>query len=97
MSDQMHRCGQIHISEQRLIEMSGAEAKLAAQTARADAAEARERELVAALENTARELQAWHDERPCSPAMKVVCVTCGYLEDAGDLLAASPGSHPQQP
>lgn len=53
-----------------------------------DAAEARATELAAALKNTTRELEMWHDERPDPTGpLRDLCVTHGYIEDAKALLS----------
>lgn len=44
--------------------------------------------LRAALANGTRELVVWHEQNPCPPAMQLVCVSCGSIEDGQQLLAA---------
>lgn len=51
--------------------------------------------LEGALDSTARELEAWHSERPCPPEMRDSCVSCGVIEQARAALAGE--SAPAEP
>lgn len=71
-----------------------AERECAARAEQALAArDAEVRALREALTNVTRELQCWHDERRDPPALRPMCVTCGYLDDARAVMAAAPPDH----
>lgn len=82
------------ITPERYQRLLAAEASLAAVSDRATALEIALAECREALQNTTRELQGWHDERPDPPGpLRDYCVSCGYLDDARAILATDQASH----